>query len=59
MRSIGPGRADAADFEALEQAVRHQALNIAAQWMVQRFNGDDSDHSGFDHNVRLRPLPGR
>ena len=35
-----------ADFEALEQAVRHQALDIAAQWMAQRFNADDSDHSG-------------
>ena len=35
-----------ADFEALEQAVRHQALDIAAQWMEQRFNADDSDHSG-------------
>ena len=34
-----------ADFEALEQAVRHQALDIAAQWMAQRFNADDSDHS--------------
>ena len=35
-----------ADFEALEQAVRHQALDIAAQWMARRFNADDSDHSG-------------
>ena len=43
---VGPGRADVADFEALEQAVRHQGLDIAAQWMAQRFNADDSDHSG-------------
>ena len=43
---IGPRRADAQDFEAVEQAVRHQVLGIAAQAMAQRFNADDSDHSG-------------
>ena len=43
---IGPGPVDAADFEALEQAVRHRSLDIAAQWMAQRCNADDSDHSG-------------
>ncbi len=31
---VGPGRAAVADFEAFEQAVRHQALDIAAQWMA-------------------------
>ena len=43
---MGPGPVDAADFEALEQAVRHRTLNIAAQWIAQRCNADDSDHSG-------------
>ena len=43
---IGPGRAAAQDFEALEQALRHQALGIAAEAMAQRLNADDSDHSG-------------
>ena len=43
---IGPGRVDEQDFEALEQALRHQVLEITAQVMAQRFNADDSDHSG-------------
>ncbi len=42
---IGAGRADAQDFEALEQALRRQALGLAAQAMAQHFNADDSDHS--------------
>ena len=32
--AAAPGRAGVAAFEALEQAVRHQALDIAAQWMA-------------------------
>ena len=36
---------DAQDFEALEQALRRQALGLAGQVMAQYFNADDSDHS--------------
>ena len=43
---IGPGRADAQDFEALEQALRRQALGIAASTVARRLNEDHSDHSG-------------
>ena len=46
MRSSGRGRVDEQDFGALEQALRHQVLEITAQVMAQRFNADDSDHSG-------------
>ena len=31
---IGPGRVDEQDFEALEQALRHQVLEITAQVMA-------------------------
>ena len=51
---IGPRRADAEDFEAVEQAVRHQVLGIAAQAMARRFNGRFRPF-GFDQSVRLRP----
>ena len=60
---IGSERADAQDFEALEQALRHQALGIAAEAMAQRFNADDSDHSGSTiacacgRTARYRPPP--
>ena len=37
---------DAQDFEALEQAVRRQALGIAASLVARRLNADHSDHSG-------------
>ena len=43
---IGSGRADAQDFEALEQALRRQALGIAASTVARRLNEDHSDHSG-------------
>ena len=36
---------DAQDFEALEQALRRQALGLAGQAMARHFNADDSDHS--------------
>src|ERR1700693_4146282 len=38
------------DFEALETALRHRALQIAARAMEQRFNSDTSDAaSGAQH----------
>ena len=43
---LGPGKADAQDFEALEQAVRRQTLAIAALTVARRLNEDHSDHSG-------------
>ncbi len=43
---IGPGRADAQDFEAIEQALRRQALGIAASTVARRLSEDHSDHSG-------------
>lgn len=42
---IGPGRVDAHDFEAPEQAVRHRAFAIAAL-AVARPNADHSDQAG-------------
>ena len=42
---VGPRRGDAQDFEALEQAVRRRALDLAAQALAQYFNADDADHS--------------
>ena len=42
---LGPRRADAQDFEALEQALRRRALGLAAQALAQYFNADDADHS--------------
>ena len=43
---IGPGVADALDFEAIETAARRQALAVAARAVEQRFNADTSDYSG-------------
>ena len=43
---LGPGRVDAQDFEALEQAVRRQTLTIAALTVARRLNADHSEHSG-------------
>ena len=37
---------DAQDFEAIEQALRRQALRIAASTVARRLNEDHSDHSG-------------
>ena len=42
---LGPRRADAQDFEALEQALRRRVLDLAAQALAQYFNADDADHS--------------
>ena len=42
---LGPRRADAQDFEALEQALRRRVLGLAAQALAQYFNADDADHS--------------
>ena len=41
----GPERGAAQDFEALEQAVRRQALDLAAEALEESLNADGSDHS--------------
>jgi hypothetical protein len=38
--------ADTLDFEAVETAVRRQALRLAARVVAQRLNADTSDHTG-------------
>ena len=42
---LGPRRAEAQDFEAIEQALRRRALDLAAQGLAQYFNADHDDHS--------------
>ena len=42
---IRPRRSAAQDFEALEQALRRQALGLAAQAMAEYYDADYSDHS--------------
>jgi len=37
---------DDLDFEALETALRRQALRLAARSLEQRMNADTSDHAG-------------
>ena len=37
---------EAQDFEAFEEALRRQALGIAAQMAAARFNADHADRSG-------------
>ena len=37
---------DGLDFEALETALRRQALRLAARSLEQRMNADTSDHAG-------------
>ena len=43
---LAPGRIDARAFEALQQAVRHQALATAVRALAQRLNEDHSDQLG-------------
>ena len=43
---VGPGAVDGWDFEAIESAVRHKALRLAAQAIERRLNADTSDHAG-------------
>lgn len=43
---LGAKAVEHLDFEALETAVRHRALQIAARALEQRFNSDTSDDSG-------------
>ncbi len=45
---IGPGSADALDFEAIETAARETALRLAARAVESRLNADTSDHEGPD-----------
>ena len=42
----GVGAADGIDFEALETAVRRQALGLAARLVERRLNADPSDRAG-------------
>ena len=42
---LGPRRGEAPDFEALEQALRRRALDLAAEALAQYFNADDADPS--------------
>ena len=43
---LGSGIADALDFEAVEAAVRRQALRLAARLVEQRLNADTADYTG-------------
>jgi len=43
---LGRGAVDDLDFEALETALRRQALRLAARSLEQRMNADTSDHAG-------------
>ncbi len=43
---IGPETASGIDFEAIETAVRRQALVVAARAVECRLNADESDHAG-------------
>jgi hypothetical protein len=43
---LGCRAVDDLDFEALETAVRRQALRLAARALEQRMNADTSDHAG-------------
>ena len=43
---MSPAAADHLDFEAVEMAVRRQALQLAGQAVQRRLNADRSDHSG-------------
>ena len=43
---VGTGAVDEWDFEAIEVAVRRQALRVAARAVEQRLNADTSDHAG-------------
>lgn len=42
---IGPGAAEGIDFEAVETAVRREAMRIAARAVERRLNADHSDHN--------------
>ena len=43
---LGPGVAATLDFEALEVALRRQALQLAARLLAQHLNADTSDDAG-------------
>jgi hypothetical protein len=43
---LGRGASDGIDLEAIENAVRRQALGLAARAIEQRFNADLSDYAG-------------
>ncbi|MEK7385148.1 MAG: hypothetical protein AABZ83_01795, partial [candidate division NC10 bacterium] len=43
---VGTGAVDGWDFEAIELAVRRQAMRVAARAVEQRLNADTSDHAG-------------
>ena len=43
---VGDGAADGWDLEAIETAVRHRALRVAARAVERPLNADLSDHVG-------------
>jgi hypothetical protein len=43
---IGPGTAEGLDLEAIETAVRRQAMRVAARAVERRLNADTTDHAG-------------
>ena len=43
---VGPGAVEELDFEALEVALRHGTLRLAARAIEQRLNADTSDYTG-------------
>ena len=43
---LGPGAVEDLDFEALEVALRHRMLGLAARAIEQRLNADTSDEAG-------------
>ena len=45
-RLVSPDASDPLDFEAIEAAVRRQALQLAADAVARRLNRDRSDYSG-------------
>ena len=49
-RLVSPAAAGHLDFEAVEMAVRRQALQLAGQAVQRRLNDDRSDHSGPRRN---------
>lgn len=53
---VGKGAADRLDFEAIEIAVRRQALALAAHAVESRINADTSDHAAAALSCRCGKL---
>jgi hypothetical protein len=56
---IAPGAADRLDFEAVETAVRRQALAVAARAVEHRLNADHTDHTGAQRSCPGCGAPAR